>query len=153
MTEPTALKPRGVLHSGWGPLLWTMLFLGCFYAVFFLQQPSQLVISNATIKEVFGTYGVAVGPVLALLGLLILYVLALLKRIVGLRRFRVLNPVTVLFVSLPALAFGFELAYREKPYTDIARGILGSLAMPLLVASAVVSALALVWFVWILLRR
>lgn len=152
MTDPTS-KSRSVLHSGWGPFLWMLLFIAIFLVVYFVQKPSTLAINNSTIKEIFEIYGVAAGPVLALIGLVLLYVLALIKRIVGLRRFKVLNPIVVLFVSLPALAFGYQLAFREKPYTDIARAIIGSLSMPLLIASAVVSALALLWFVWILIRR
>jgi len=146
-------QSRGVLHSGWGPLLWALLFAAIFVAAYFAQKPSTLVINNATIKEVFATYGIAVGPVLALVGLLLLYVLALIKRIVGLRRLKILNPIVVLLVSGSALAFGYQLAYREQPYTDIARGIIGSLSMPLLIASAVVSVLAVLWFIVILFRR
>jgi uncharacterized membrane protein len=70
-----------------------------------------------------------------------------------LRKFRILNPIIILVVMLPSLAFGWQLAYREKPYTDIARGIIGTVAMPLLLASLVVSVLAVVWFLWLLIRR
>ncbi|MDO8468216.1 MAG: hypothetical protein Q7S29_00460 [Candidatus Peribacter sp.] len=146
-------QSRGVLHSGWGPLLWALLFVAVYAAAYFLQKPSALVVSNAQLKDIFDTYGIAVGPALALVGLIVMYIVALLKRIVGLRRFKILNPLVVLAVALPALAFGYQLAYREKPYTDIARGIIGSLAMPFLIASAVVSALAVVWFLLILIRR
>jgi len=54
---------------------------------------------------------------------------------------------------VPSLVFGWELAYREKPYTDIARGIIGTLAMPLFIASLVVSVLAVLWLLLILIRR
>jgi len=153
MTDQTSFRPRGILHSAAGPLLWALLFAALFVGAYYLQKPSTLVISNSTIREIFTKYGVAAGPALALIGLLLMYVLALLKRIVGLRKFKILNPFVVLFVALPALVFGYQLAYREPTYTDIARAIIGSLAMPLLIASAVVSALALAWFVIILIRR
>lgn len=142
-----------MLHSAGGPLLWALLFLGAFLAVYFLQKPSELVINNSTIQGVFDTYGIAVGPVFALIGLLIMYILAGIKRLLGLRKFRVLNALVVLCASLPALAFSYQLAYREQPYTDIARGIIGTLAMPLLLSSLLVSVLAAVWFLVILIKR
>ncbi|MFA6509205.1 MAG: hypothetical protein WCV62_01915 [Candidatus Peribacteraceae bacterium] len=118
-----------------------------------MQKPSTLVIGNETIKGIFATYGPAAGPVFALLCMAAMYLLAGIKRLAGLRRFRFLNPVVVLLVMLPFLALGYQLAYREKPYTDIARGIIGTLAMPLLLSSLIVGALALAWLAWTFIRR
>jgi hypothetical protein len=143
---------RSVLHSPAAPLLWSLLFLGLFVAVFYLQKPTTLAVDNATIKMIVTKYGAASGTVLALLGLLIMYFIAGIKRIVGLRRFRILNPLVVLVVALPALAFGWELLYKEPRYTDIARAIIGYLAQPLFLSSLVISALALLWLVLLLLR-
>ncbi|PIR48898.1 hypothetical protein COU80_01810 [Candidatus Peregrinibacteria bacterium CG10_big_fil_rev_8_21_14_0_10_55_24] len=153
MAPPPAPPPRSLLHSAAGPLLWAFFFVAVFLAVFFLQKPSLLVINNETIKQIFTSYGIAVGPVVAFLGMLAMYIFAGLKRILGLRKFRILNPLIVLVVFVPLLTFGYQLAYREKPYTDIARGIIGTLAMPLLLSSLLVSALAVLWFFVILLRR
>jgi len=153
MAESSSSPRRGILHSAAGPFLWALLFAAIFIATFYLQKPSALVINNTTIREIFGAYGAAAGPLLALIGMFLAYILAGIKRVIGLKKIRILNPLIVLAVSLSGLAFGWQIAYREKPYTDIARAIIGGLGMPLLIAAAVTSALALLWFLLTLIRR
>ncbi|MFA6523342.1 MAG: hypothetical protein WCS85_03155 [Candidatus Peribacteraceae bacterium] len=143
---------RGVLHSSWAPFLWALLFLAIFVAVFYLQKPTTLPVNNGTIKEIFATYGAASGAIVALLGILVMYILALVKRLVGLRKFPILNPVVIFAVAFSGFVFGWELLYVEPTYTDIARAIIGYLGRPLFYASGIISALALVWFLIILLR-
>jgi hypothetical protein len=144
---------RGILHSGAGPFLWSLLFLAVFLGVFLTQETSTIVINNSTIKEVFTKYGIFAGPALALIAMLAMYILAGIKRIIGLRRFCVFNPIVVLVIMGPLLAFGYQLQYREPEYTDIARGIIGYLALPLLAAAGTVCVLAIVWLIVTLIRR
>jgi hypothetical protein len=152
MTSDTIPK-RGILHSGTGPFLWSLLFLAIFLGVFFTQETSAIVINNSTIKDVFTKYGLLAGPVLALLAMLTMYLLAGIKRIIGLRRFRFLNPIVILVVMGPLLAFGYQLQFLEPKYTDIARGIIGYLALPLLISAGSVCVLAILWLLITLLRR
>ncbi|MDD5055103.1 MAG: hypothetical protein PHZ00_02430 [Candidatus Peribacteraceae bacterium] len=150
----SVINPKpGFLHSGAGPLLWSLLFLIIFVGVFFTQETSAIVINNGTIKNVFSEYGLLAGPVLALLAMLTMYILAGIKRIIGLGKFRFLNPVVILIIMGPLLAFGYQLKFREPEYTDIARGIIGYLALPLLISSGVVCVLAILWLLITLLRR
>lgn len=149
----TASPRKCVLQTSWGFTLWTLLFLLLFVGVFYWKKPVSIEFNNDTIRSLFETYAVAVGPVLALLTFLGLYLIAGVKRVVGLRRFRILNPLVLLAVMLAWTAFGYQLAYREKLYTDIARGIIGYLATPLLYASAAVCVLAFLWFLVTLVRK
>lgn len=152
MTADTA-KKSGVLHSPAGPLLWTLLFLALFLGSYAILGHSSLVIESEAVRTFFSKYAIYVGPALALLVLIVLYLLAGIKRLIGLRKFRILNPCIILAVMVPLLIFGYQLQFREHRYTDIARGIIGYFAQPLLVSAGVVSCFALLWFLWILIRR
>lgn len=151
MSTPTAR--RSILHSAWGAILWPLLFLAAFLVFYYTQKPSTLIINNPKVAMIFSRYGVAIGPILALLGMLLIAILAGIKRILGLKRFRIVNPIIVLIVAGASLGLGWQLAFREKPYIDITRGIIGTLAMPILLTSAVTVVLAIVWFLWTLIRR
>jgi hypothetical protein len=130
-----------------------LLFLAIFFAALYGQKPSTLMIENARVKEIFTQIKPIVGPGLALISMLVMYILAGIKALIGLRKFRFLNPVVVVLAMTPLVCFGYQLLYKEKPYTDFARGIIGIFALPLFASSAIVSALALLWFILILLRR
>ena len=151
MTEKN--PKRGILHSGAAPLLWSILFTALFVATFYVQKPMGLTVNNDTIKKIFTVYGALAGPILAIIGLFLMYILAGIKRLVGLRAVRALDPTIVLLVSVPAFGFGYQLLYREPQYTDIARAIIGYLGRPLFYSSGALCIIALFWFISILVSR
>lgn len=152
MTTDASPK-RSILHSGAGPFLWSLLFLAVFLGTYFLQDTTSIVINNPTIQEVFTKYGLLAGPALALAALLAMYLLAGIKRIIGLRRVRLLNPLLILAIMGPLLAFALQLQFREPKYTDIARGIIGYFALPLLLAAGIVCIVSILWLIVLLVRR
>lgn len=110
-------------------------------------------VENVVMQGIITKYSVLVGPALALLAMLAMYLIAGIKRIVGLRKFKILNPIVVLAVIAPLLIFGYQLQYRENRYTDFARAIIGLYALPLLVAGGAICTLALIWLIVTILRR
>lgn len=101
----------------------------------------------------FTKYGLLAGPALALLVMIAMYLLSGIKRLIGLRKFRFLNPLVVLVIMGPLLAFGYQLQFREPQYTDIARGIIGYFALPLLIAAGTICILSILWLIISLVRR
>jgi NADH:ubiquinone oxidoreductase subunit 6 (subunit J) len=108
--------------------------------------------ASIDIQALFTKYAVYVGPVLAFLWMLAMYLLAGLKRLLRMRNIRILNPVIVLLVMGLSLWMGFDLAFQEKPYTDVAKGLIGTVAHPLFFSSLIVVVFALLWLIVTLIR-
>jgi H+/gluconate symporter-like permease len=146
-------QKSGFLHGGWFPFLFFLLYAAACVAALFILKPTGGDIGNATILKIFKTYAIAMGPVLAFLSLILMYVINGMRRIVRLRRVRFLDPVTVLLGVSPWLIFGWELAYREKRYTDIARAIIDFVGRPVYFASVAVCVIAALWLLLCLFSR
>ncbi len=147
MQDVPVVKKKNVLNSALFPLL-AFLLIGLVYmAVYAFIKPVAKDIVNETIAKIFKNYGMYFGWVFALLSLVIMYVLYLIKKIVRLGKFQITNPIILIASLLPWYFFAKQLLFHEKRYTDIARGIITYVGLPLLWVVYIVAGIALVWFV------
>lgn len=126
-------------------LLFSMVFAGF---SFFLKSDTTAV-TNQEMLTLFGKFSPLGGVVFGFLSMLVMYLL----RLFGLRKLRFSGPILLLLSFLPWLAFGYQLVYLEPRYASIAVAIILFLGTPLLYASAVLSALAILWFVILLFGK
>lgn len=123
---------RRFLASAWFPFVACLLMGGATTLAFFLLAPDGDNVGNAEIVRVFGIAGWAVGGVIALLSLILIFVLNGIRRLFKIRRVSVLHPVVVLLGTLPWFWFGIQLVAFEPRLTPFARAFIDFVGAPIL---------------------
>ena len=122
---------RRFLGSAWFPFLTCLVLGGVTAAAYAMLQPSGADISNGQLLKAMQIAGWAVGPVIAVLSLLIIGILNTIRRIVRLRTVGVLHLVVVLCGAVPWLIFSW-IILDEPRYTAFARGAIDFVGRPML---------------------
>lgn len=143
-TEPK--KSKGLLNSGWWPLLYFVLFAVVFFGVYAYLAPVAKDIQNDAILSIFVKFSKFTGAVFGLLSMLAAYILYGIRKLIVKSKFSFINPIIMATVTLPWFLLGRELIYFEKRYTDIGRGAIDFLGQPLYYTALVFFGLATVWF-------
>lgn len=138
------------------PLIISIIFSAIFVALYMYYKESAIITSGITgnikVSNIFETYGIYVGLVLWLLSLITIHLLFLIKFLLWLRRFTILNPFIYLVVYGGIFWFGYFLAYFEPRYTDIGRAIIDFFSRPLMYTSLVIIIFSIIWFLFAIIK-
>jgi hypothetical protein len=108
-------------------------------------------VENDQIVRIFKIAGWAVGGIIALLSLILIFVLNGIRRLCKIRRVTVLHPVIVLLGTLPWLWFGVQLVAFEPRHTPFARAAIDFVGAPMLWGALAASVFALLGFLLLLI--
>jgi hypothetical protein len=133
---------RRFLSSAWFPFLMCLVLAGTSVAAFAVLKPAGTGIDNSQLLYAMKISGWVIGPVAALLSVIVIGILNLIRRIIRLRKNSVGHLVVVLLGLVPWLVFSWVLL-DEPPYTDFGVGVMEFAARPLLWGSLVATLLAL----------
>lgn len=101
------------------------MFAGATSGMVAIIDPANTSDTNQSEIVKYASMGMwAVGPVLALLSLIVIGILNLIRRLLRIRKVAWLHPVIVIVGLLPWLLFGWELTMNEPRYTPIARAVI-----------------------------
>ncbi len=134
---------RRFLASAWFPLVICLVFAAVTAGAYAGLQPSGEDIGNSEIQKIAMIAAWGIGPVAALLSLILAGILNLIRRIVRLRKVAILHPVVVLLSIAPWLVFSWQVT-GEPRYTPIARAVIDFAARELLWGSLVACLLTIV---------
>lgn len=123
---------RRLLASGWFPVL-TMLVLAAATVLSYVLvlKPTGADIGNDQILNAAKIAGYAIGPVAALLSLLLAFILNGIRRLCKIRTICWLHPLVVLAAVLPWCLFAWQMVMEEPRYTAVARAVIDFTGKPL----------------------
>jgi|CXWL01.1.fsa_nt_gi hypothetical protein len=134
-------QPESASNSGSAgiPFLAWIVFSGIFYGYGKYFPAVTTDINNSQILNISQQYASYSGIIFGFLSMLLMYLFFAF----GLRR----SGILFIIGFVPWLAFGYQLAYREPRYAEIAKAIISFLGEPLLYSSAVMVGIGLLWFI------
>lgn len=145
---------RRFLASGWYPFLVVLAFAGTTAGMVAVIDPAATSdTGNGTIVRYASVAAWAVGPVLALLSLLLMGMLNGIRRLFKARGAAWLHPVVVLLGLSPWLAFGWQLTMNEPRHTPIARAVIDFAGREMLAGALAASLLTVLLAVPLLLPK
>ncbi len=145
--QPRMDKP-GKLARLWSPLIFVLFSLAFFLLYVGGQAGLEAAIrdiSNPDFIDSFKVWSPYAGILAALVSALIYFILLGIKRLVGLKKFVILNPIFVFISFLPWFLLGRQLVYFEPRYTDIAKALISFVGEPLYQASVFAFILTGIW--------
>jgi len=142
--KPAQMPGRS--KTGWLWPFFAFLFFAAYYYLDYKLSLNGILaetrdIANSTISESFQKFSIFGGVIAALISLLVYYVLIAVKKIVGLKKIKFINPMLWILAVLPWYFFARQLVFDEPRYTDLARAIISYVGRPLYSAS-----IAAIWF-------
>ncbi|HOX61172.1 MAG TPA: hypothetical protein PLV72_04175 [Candidatus Magasanikbacteria bacterium] len=152
-TNNPAIRKNSVINSALFPLIAFFLIGLVYMAVYAYLKPVATDIVNTTIAKIFKNYGMYFGWLFALISMIAMYVLYLVKKIVRLGKFQIVNSIILLASLMPWYMLADELLHHEKRYTDIGRGLITYVGAPLYWMVWIVAGFALLWFTVVLLVK
>ncbi|MFA5917829.1 MAG: hypothetical protein WC850_06365 [Candidatus Gracilibacteria bacterium] len=123
------------IQSKWVPFLLGILFIGVFYAIYFIGGNKILTpIISASVNDFIAKFGNFIPALYGILLTIILYLLIFIKWITRLN-FWIVNFLLILLVYGFNLFFGIQLYFFEPRYTEVAIYIIDSFSKPMIGAS------------------
>ncbi len=122
-----------------------VLVYGAAYYISFFLRKGVIVFDGDNWRNGFETYAVYSGIGFIVVGVLAFLLVLLICFIVRLTKLRITVPVLLLLSGLWSAGAGYQFLFREKLYTDLARGVVGYMGMPLFVSGITLSILALIF--------
>jgi hypothetical protein len=110
-------------------------------------------ISNQKILQPSIEYGAYAGVLVAFSSALLYTILALIRRILGGKNLRSLDPILFAISILPWFIFFWVLVYKEPRFTDIARAIITFLGGPGFITTGFMLSLSLLWLIIIIITK
>ncbi|MDD3861606.1 MAG: hypothetical protein PHP74_01825 [Candidatus Gracilibacteria bacterium] len=139
------------LNSAIFPLIFSAI-LGITYTISYIILKDGILaeassITSPVISESFQKLAIYGGIIPLLDAMIFMYILYGLKILFRLKKFHILNPIIVMIVAGAWSAFGYHLAYREPQFTNIAKAIIIFTSKPILISSATIFGLGLIWLI------
>jgi len=140
----TLLRPRisGFVQS----VIAVLVYAIAYYVPYFLRK-GVITFDGESWRNGFETYAVYSGIGFIVIGVLVFLIVLLLCFIVRLTKLRITVPALILLSGLWSAGAGYQFLYREKLYTDLARGVVGYMGAPLFVSGIALSLLAVAFII------
>jgi hypothetical protein len=100
--------------------------------------------TNEELTKIFALAGWAVGPVMGLVSLIVIFVLNGLRRLLRIRHIRILHPIVVLIGVCPWCAFGCQLLFFEPRTMQFAKVMIDDVGRQMFLGSGIACILAIV---------
>ncbi|PIY93516.1 MAG: hypothetical protein COY69_01240 [Candidatus Magasanikbacteria bacterium CG_4_10_14_0_8_um_filter_32_14] len=151
-------KRKFFLHSALMPFLFWIVFNGLFYFFAYdLATINYKDITNEQITKIFSKYSIFTGLALGFISMLGGYIIYFISKKTKLTKFTITFPIIALLMTLPWYFFARQLVYFENKYTDIARGLIYYIGIPLLSTTKFLFWLLAIWLlielVYIVLKK
>jgi len=147
-------KPKKcLLHSTLMPFLFLIVFGGLFY--FFAYDLANIKyadITDARITKIFSKYSIFAGLALGFISMLGGYIVYFILKKTKLKDCKLIFPAIALLMSLPWYFFARQLVYFENKYTDIGRGVIYYIGVPLLSTTKFLFWLLAIWALVIVIK-
>ncbi|EKE06483.1 MAG: hypothetical protein ACD_18C00347G0008 [uncultured bacterium] len=147
-------KPKKCfLHSALMPFLFLILFGGLFY--FFAYDLASIKypdITDARITKIFSKYSIFAGLALGFISMLGGYIVYFILKKTKLKDCKLIFPAIALLMTLPWYFFARQLVYFENKYTDIGRGVIYYIGVPLLSTTKFLFWLLAIWTLIIIVK-
>ena len=125
---------RRFLASAWFPCLTALVMIVVGLAMH-VWLPRPLDVTNQDLIKAFDIAGWAVGPVIAVLTLVLTMILNGLRRLLKLRQIGILHPIVMCVAIAPWLIWGWELVMIEPHNTEFASAAIGFVGRPMFLAA------------------
>lgn len=142
---------RRFLASAWYPFLIAVVLAAAATAAHALLPVLDSGTTNDQLLKAFAIAGWAIGGVMGLVSLVLMFILNAIRRMLRLRKVALGHPIVVLLGICPWCAWGCQLLFVEPRYTPFARLFIDTLGRPMFVGSAVACLLTLVLALGLLL--
>ncbi|MDD2656278.1 MAG: hypothetical protein PHQ18_01765 [Patescibacteria group bacterium] len=152
--EKKERKPKKCfLHSALLPFLFLILFGGLFYFFAYdlvsIKYPD---ITDARITKIFSKYSIFAGLALGFISMLGGYIVYFILKKTKLKDCKLIFPALALLMTLPWYFFARQLVYFENKYTDIGRGVIYYIGVPLLSTTKFLFWLLAIWTLIIIVK-
>lgn len=135
---------RRFLASAWYPFLIAVVLAAAATAAHALLPVLDSGTTNDQLLKAFAIAGWAIGGVMGLLSLLLMFILNGIRRMLRLRNVAIGHPIVVLLGICPWCVWGCQLLFNEPRYTPFARLFIDTLGRPMFVGSAAACLLTLI---------
>ncbi len=146
-------EQRYFLHSALMPFLFWIVLGGLFY--FFAYDLAKIKyadITDARITKIFSTYSIFVGFALGFVSMLGGYIVYVILKKTKLKNYKLIFPAIAFLMTLPWYFFAKQLVYVENKYTDIGRGVIYYIGVPLLSTTKFLCWLLAIWTVILIVK-
>ncbi len=144
---------RKFFGSAWFVLLTALLLGGTTAGAYALLSPNGANVGNAELVDAMTIAGWVLGPAVALLSLIVMFVLNGIRRLVRVRKMLSLDLTVLLIGVLPWLAFSYQIAALEPRNTKFAVAVIDFAGEPLFVGSFLATVFIVIFFLLALLFR
>jgi hypothetical protein len=144
---------RKFFGSAWFVLLTALLLGGLTAGAYALLRPTGADVGNSELVNAMTIAGWVLGPAVALLSLILMFVLNGIRRLMRVRKILSLDLAVLLVGVLPWLAFSYQIAALEPRNTKFAVAVIEFAGEPLVTGSFVTTVFVLIMFVLALFLR
>ena len=134
------------LHSALMPLLFWIAFGGLFY--FFSYDLAQIKypdITDPRITKIFSTYSIFAGLALGFFSMLGGYILYAILKKTKVQKCKLIFPALAFLMTMPWYFLARQLVFFENKYTDIGRGVIYYIGIPLLSTTKFLLWIFVIW--------
>lgn len=147
ITANAPKKRNNVLNTGWWPVFYFVLFFVVFLGVYIYIKPVAKDVQNEIVLGIFTKYSRFAGAIFGFLSMVAADILYGVKRLIFKFKYSFINPMILAGVTLPWFLLARQLVNFEKRYTDVGRGVITYLGLPLWYSAIIFFGLATIWFV------
>ncbi|HBB38398.1 MAG: hypothetical protein UV82_C0016G0003 [Candidatus Magasanikbacteria bacterium GW2011_GWD2_43_18] len=153
--SPKEKKTRtNFLHTALMPLVFWIVFGGLFY--FFSYDLAKITyadITDARITKLFATYSIFAGLALGFISMLGGYIVYGILKKTALKNYTLIFPVIAFLMTLPWYFLARQLVYIENKYTDMGRGLIYYIGVPLLSTTKFLFWVVALWTLILIVKK